>query len=79
MIKAYVLVNTFVGNLKVVIEELRKIMKIDSFSVVAGDFDIILKFHVDSLEELMILTDEIHNIKGVKRTNTLVIEKEIES
>lgn len=78
MIKAYILLITYVGNLKAVLEELRKLNHIESISVVAGDYDIIVKARVDALEDLMTLTDNIHAIKGVKRTNTQVIEKEIE-
>lgn len=78
MIKAYILLITYVGNLKAVLEELRKLDHVESISVVAGDYDIIVKARVDTLEDLMILTDRIHGIKGVKRTNTQVIEKEIE-
>ena len=78
MIKAYILITTYVGNLKTVLEEMRKLKDIESIAVVAGDYDIIIKAKVNTLEELMELTDKIHEIKGVKRTNTQVIEKEME-
>ena len=78
MVTAYILILTFVGNLKAVLEEMRKLKNIVSISVVAGDFDIIIKASVSDLETLMELTDQIHAIKGVKRTNTQVIEKELE-
>jgi DNA-binding Lrp family transcriptional regulator len=78
MIKAYILITTYVGNLKAVLEEMRKLKDIESIAVVAGDYDIIIKAKVKTLEELMELTDKIHEIKGVKRTNTQVIEKEME-
>ncbi len=78
MIKAYILINTYVGNLKAVLGEMRKLKDIESIAVVAGDYDIIIKAKVETLEELMELTDKIHEIKGVKRTNTQVIEKEME-
>ncbi|MEM1514356.1 MAG: Lrp/AsnC ligand binding domain-containing protein [Candidatus Thermoplasmatota archaeon] len=78
MIKAYILITTYVGNLKAVLEEMRKLKDVESIAVVAGDYDIIIKAKVNTLEELMELTDKIHEIKGVKRTNTQVIEKEME-
>lgn len=78
MIKAYILILTYVGNLKAVLEEMRKLINVESIAVVAGDYDIIVKAKVEKLEDLMELTDKIHSIKGVKRTNTQVIEKEIE-
>jgi len=79
MIKAYILITTYVGNLKAVLDEMRKLRDVESIAVVAGDYDIIIKARVNNLEELMELTDQIHSIKGVKRTNTQVIEKEIEA
>lgn len=78
MIKAYILIITYVGNLKAVLEEMRKLINVESIAVVAGDYDIIVKAKVEKLEDLVDLTDKIHSIKGVKRTNTQVIEKEIE-
>ena len=78
MIKAYILILTYVGNLKSVLEELKKLENIDSIAVIAGDYDIVVKASVENLEQLMELTDKIHAIKGVKRTNTQVVEKEIE-
>ena len=78
MIKAYILILTYVGNLKSVLNELQKLDNIESIAVIAGDYDIVVKAGVGNLEELMELTDKIHAIKGVKRTNTQVIEKEIE-
>ncbi|MCD6573680.1 MAG: Lrp/AsnC ligand binding domain-containing protein [Thermoplasmata archaeon] len=79
MIKAYILILTYVGNLKSVLNELKNLENIESIAVIAGDYDIIVKARVNSLEELMELTDKIHAIKGVKRTNTQVVEKEIEA
>ena len=79
MIKAYILIKTYVGNIKAVLDEMRKLRDVESIAVVAGDYDIIVKAKVNNLEELMELTDQIHSIKGVKRTNTQVIEKEIEA
>jgi len=77
MIKAYILILTYVGNLHTVLEEMRKIENLESIAVVAGDYDIIVKVEVEKLEDLMDITNKIHSIKGVKRTNTQVIEKEI--
>ena len=78
MIKAYILILTYVGNLKAVLDEMSKLSNIVSISAVAGDYDLIIKVAVEKLEDLMELTDKMHLIKGVKRTNTQIIEKEIE-
>jgi len=77
MIKAYILILTYVGNIKSVLNELQKLKNIESIAVIAGDYDIVVEAKVNNLEELMELTDRIHAIKGIKRTNTQVIEKEI--
>jgi DNA-binding Lrp family transcriptional regulator len=79
MIKAYILILTYVGNLKSVLNELKNLENVESIAVIAGDYDIIVKAKVENLEQLMELTDKIHAIKGVKRTNTQVVEKEIET
>ena len=54
--------------------EIDNIVKI---SVVAGEFDIVVRVHIKSLEILLKVTDKIQMIKGVNKTTTQVIEKEI--
>ena len=44
---------------------------------VAGEFDIVARVQVKSLEKLLKVTDKIQMIKGVNKTTTQVIEKEI--
>jgi len=56
---------------------MKKLSDVESVAVVTGDYDIIVKAHVDTLEDLMELTDKIQLIDGIKRTTTSVIEKEI--
>ena len=77
MVKAYILVRTYVGKLENVLTEMKKLSDVESVAVVTGDYDIIVKAHVDTLEDLMELTDKIQLIDGIKRTTTSVIEKEI--
>ena len=60
-----------------ILKEMRKLENIESIAVVAGDYDIIIKANVKTLEDLMKLTDRIQSIDGIKRTTTQVIEKEI--
>jgi len=78
MIKAYILILVYVGKLEEVLENLRKIENIRSIAVTTGDYDIIVKVGVETLEELMEVTDRIQLSGGIKRTTTSVIEKEIE-
>jgi len=77
MISAYILVQINPGNTNKVIAEMRKIENIVKISVVAGEFDIVVRVQVKSLEKLLKVTDKIQMIKGVNKTTTQVIEKEI--
>ena len=77
MIRAYILIRTRVGEIKAAVKKMNELDYIDNISVVAGDYDIVAKANVESLEALMELTDRIQEIQGIERTNTLVIEKEI--
>jgi DNA-binding Lrp family transcriptional regulator len=56
---------------------MRKIQNIAKISVVAGEFDIVVRVQVKSLDTLLSVTDKIQMIDGVKKTTTQVIEKEI--
>jgi DNA-binding Lrp family transcriptional regulator len=76
MIKAYILILARVGKLESVLKEMRNLSNIENIAVVAGDYDIIARGSVENLEQLMEITDKIQLIDGIKRTTTLVIEKE---
>ena len=65
------------GDSEKAIAAMRKIEKIAKISVVAGDYDIVVRVQVDSLEDLLKVTDKIQMIQGVKKTTTQVIEKEL--
>lgn len=77
MISAYILVEISPGNTDKIIAEMRKIDYIAKISVVAGEFDIVVRVQVKNLEKLLKVTDKIQMIKGVNKTTTQVIEKEI--
>jgi len=77
MIKAFVMMLVKVGELENVLEQLRKIPNIESISVVTGEWDIITKAGVETLEGLMKLTDKIQLIGNIEKTTTQVVEKEI--
>ena len=65
------------GNSNKTIKEMRKIENVEKISVVAGEYDIVVRVHVENLEELLEITNEIQMVDGVKKTTTQVIEKEI--
>ncbi len=56
---------------------MRKIENIEKISIVAGDYDIVVRVQVKTLEKLLVVTDKLQMIEGVKKTTTQVIEKEI--
>ena len=77
MINAYILTVMKPGNSDNAIKEMRKIQNVKKISVVAGEFDIVVRVEVEDLENLLTVTDKIHQIEGVNKTTTQVIEKEI--
>jgi len=77
MINAYILLSMRPGNSTKNIKEMRKIKNIEKISVVAGEYDIVVRVHVKNLEELLKVTNDIQMLDDVKKTTTQVIEKEI--
>jgi DNA-binding Lrp family transcriptional regulator len=65
------------GNSDKAIKEMRKIKNVVKISVVAGEYDIVVRAQVKTLENLLKVTDRLHLIEGVKKTTTQVIEKEL--
>ena len=77
MINAYILLTMQTGNTEKAISEMRKIENVEKISVVAGEYDIVVRVQVKSLENLLKVTNKLQMINGVKKTTTQVIEKEI--
>lgn len=77
MINAYILISMEPGSSEKAINEMRKIDNVEKISVIAGDFDIVVRVRVKSLDKLLKVTDEIQMINGIRKTTTQVIEKEI--
>ena len=79
MINAYILLNMKPGNSDKAIKEMRKIEDIAKISVVAGEYDIVVRVQVKSLDKLLKVTDINQMIDCVMKTTTQIIEKEITS
>jgi DNA-binding Lrp family transcriptional regulator len=77
MINAYILTVIRPGQTETVIKEMRKLENVEKISVVAGEYDIVIRVCVKNLGSLLKVTDKIQLIKGVKKTTTQVIEKEL--
>jgi len=77
MITAYILINMQPGKSDKIIEEMRKIENIQKISIVTGEYDIVVRVGIKTLDKLLKVTDKLQMIKGVTKTTTQVIEKEI--
>jgi len=77
MIHAYILVIMQPGFSNKAVDEITKQEKVVKTSVIAGEYDIIIRVNVKTLHELHELTMIFHKIKGVKKTITSLIEKEL--
>lgn len=65
------------GSSDKAIKEMRKLENVEKISIVAGEYDIVVRVRVDTLEQLLEVTNELQLIEGIAKTTTQVIEKEI--
>ena len=77
MISAYILITMHPGKNDKAIKEMRQIDNVAKISIIAGEYDIVVRAQVKNLEELLDVTDKIQMIEGVNKTTTQIIEKEI--
>lgn len=77
MISAYILLTMQPGKTDKAIKEMRQLENIAKISIIAGEYDIVIRAQVKNLEELLDVTDKIQMIDGVNKTTTQIIEKEI--
>ena len=77
MISAYILITLQPGKTDKAIKEMRQLDNVAKISIIAGEYDIVIRAQVKNLEELLNVTDQIQMIEGVTKTTTQIIEKEI--
>jgi len=77
LISAYILITMQPGKTDKAIKEMRDIANIVKISIIAGEYDIVVRAQVKNLEELLEVTDKLQIIEGVSKTTTQIIEKEI--
>lgn len=71
--KAYVLINTELGQEAAVVEELRKVPGINSASSLYGIYDVIVEVEADTMEKVKeIVFNNIRRLDIVKTTITLI-------
>jgi len=78
-IQAYIMTIMYPGAYTKALDEMKKIKCIEKISVVTGDYDIVVKVNVKDLGQLHKITNQLHKVHGVEKTNTQVIEKECKS
>jgi DNA-binding Lrp family transcriptional regulator len=78
MVKAYIMTSMNPGTYTKALEEIKKIDHVEKISIVTGDYDIVVKVNVHTLEHLHKITSRLHMINGIQKTTTQVIEKEID-
>ncbi|MCJ7697429.1 MAG: Lrp/AsnC ligand binding domain-containing protein, partial [Thermoplasmata archaeon] len=69
-IHAYIFVRTQGGDMNRMLENAKKLTQVTSTAVVAGDYDLVMKVQVQTLEQLMKVTDKIQCLHGILQTST---------
>lgn len=76
MVEAYILATVQPGHEREVTEKIKAIKGIEEVNELYGEWDIIIKAKVGSLEELnTALTDDIRSIKEIRLTSTMIVAK----
>lgn len=76
MVKAYVLMVVRPGTETKVADTLNKMREVKDISVVYGEYDIVCKIMVASMDDLQkFIAKRIRGIKDVERTSTMVALK----
>lgn len=72
--RAIVLINTKTGKEDSVLEEVKKVQKVEEAYITYGVYDIVVKIQAKDLEELKgVIADNIRHAGSVRSTMTLVI------
>uniref|UniRef100_A0A7V4JQV3 Lrp/AsnC family transcriptional regulator n=1 Tax=Thermodesulfobacterium geofontis TaxID=1295609 RepID=A0A7V4JQV3_9BACT len=70
-IRAYILINTQIGQTQKVVEELKKLPEAKKIDIIMGPYDIIVEVEVTTYEDLSyILLNQIQNISAINHTMT---------
>ncbi|MGB9761634.1 MAG: Lrp/AsnC family transcriptional regulator [Caldimicrobium sp.] len=70
-IRAYVLINTQIGQTQEVVEELKKIPEVKRLDVIMGPYDIIVEVEVPHYEDISkLLLEKFQSISAINHTMT---------
>lgn len=77
MTRAYILTSLEPGVVKQAISKLRMINDIEKISVIAGEYDIVVRVAAPTMGDILGAANKIQQVNGVKKTITQVVGKEI--
>ncbi|MCS7150227.1 MAG: Lrp/AsnC ligand binding domain-containing protein [Caldimicrobium sp.] len=70
-IRAYVLINTQIGQTQKVAEELKRVPEVKKMDIIMGPYDIIVEIEVPNYEDISkLLLEKFQNIPAINHTMT---------
>lgn len=70
-IRAYILINTQIGQTQKVVENLKKIEEVKRLDVIMGPYDIIVEIEVPNYEDISkLLLEKFQSISAINHTMT---------
>ncbi len=76
-IRAYILINTQIGQTQKVAEELKKISEIKKIDIIMGPYDILVEIEVPTYEDISnILLNKLQSIPAINHTMTCPVVEE---
>ena len=77
MISAYIMTAMEPGHPSDAMENIKSIEHVKNIAIVTGDYDLVVRAEVPNIQDLISVTRKLHKIKGLIKTTTHIIEKEI--
>ena len=74
MVTAYIMVRVDAGKERAVLEQVRNFPEVKEAHIIYGEWDIVLKVEVDSIEGITsFVVDKLRKIDAVKLTSTMIV------
>ena len=77
MISAYIMTAMEPGHPSDAMENIKSIEHIRNIAIVTGEYDLVVLAVVPEIQDLISVTRQLHKIKGLIKTTTHIVEKEI--
>ena len=76
MVEAYILIKVKVGVERKVVDKLQSLKEIKDINELYGEWDIIAKIEVATIEDLdALITEKIRDIGDIELTSTMIVAK----